>query len=98
MEEEDGELELCTLEMDKQEDSVINPDLQTKQKQDLQVLLIDLSKTVDNKPGRTSLAVHKIRTGSPTYSPAPIQSANSLARRGTSRDSDHVRLGCNRAI
>ena len=63
MEEEDGELELCTLEMDKQEDSVINPDLQTKQKQDLQALLIDLSKTLDNKPGRTSLAVHKIRTG-----------------------------------
>ena len=39
VEEEDGELELCTLEMDKQEDSVINPDLQTKQKQDLQARL-----------------------------------------------------------
>lgn len=62
-EDDKGELRLCTLDTNQQQETVMNSELLPHQQQELETLLEELKETLDDKPGRTTLAEHKIRTG-----------------------------------
>lgn len=66
-EEETEELGLCTIDCKGEEgEAITNPNLTVTQQRDLKKLLKDSAKILNNKPGLTNLAEHKIQTGEAT--------------------------------